>query len=79
MLKLNLNFNFANFLMLNLNKNEQVEQVMLMVQKIATGLEPRTAQFVNEHSTFWFSVRLRTKWYNHLNFRFRDCFEQEIP
>ena len=43
MLKLNLDFNFANFLMLNLNKNEQVEQVMLMVQKIATGLEPRTA------------------------------------
>ena len=32
----------------------------------ATGLEPRTTEFLNEHSTSlakWLSVRLRTQWF----------------
>ena len=32
----------------------------------ATGLEPRTTEFLNEHSTIWLnwlSVRLRTQWF----------------
>ena len=53
----------------------------------ATGLEPRTTQFVNEHSVIrlndWvFVYELSCSWLEsscgHLNFRLGACFEQGV-
>ena len=51
----------------------------------ATGLEPRSIWFVNEHSTIWPNWIYESNGFgfesscSHLNFRFRACFEQGVP
>ena len=60
----------------------------------ATGLEPRTTYFINDHSTIWPNWLVRQNGWvvvcklsgsgfesscSHLNFRFRARFEQGVP
>ena len=71
-----------------------VERIPKDIKATATGLEPRTTWFVNEHSTIWpnrpvwpngsvFVYELSVSGFeascSHLNFRFHASFEQGVP